>query len=325
MPKKIISPLLNNRLYGHDQQVQEVRQAHITQRLHHAWLIHGPHSSGKATFACQLAKWLLQNEASEYIAESTFPYQVKHPSVAKMEVLSHPDFMLLDSERDLWDLGKKHPAIAVDEVRKAIAFSHMTPVEAQYRVVIVDSVDEMNNNASNAILKLLEEPPENMILLLVSHVIGKVLPTIRSRCRTLRLLGLKYVDFAALITSQYGPLPEVQLAQLYDLTGGAVRSALEVLELGITDLLADISVTILDNNVTRLRELASIMKKHPENWRTIAVLLEHMLRYQIRKAVSEGKDVRAGLTRLDNLRATLTNISKLHLDAEAALISCFAI
>lgn len=324
MTKSITTPLLQKKMIGHQQQVDEVVQAHAQGRLHHAWLINGQYSSGKATFACHFAKWLLQAEAGfvgSINPANGFPYRAQDKGVLKVEALTHPDFMMLSGELDLLESGKKQGTITVDEVRKAIQFSHMTPIESHYRVLVIDSVDDMNNNAANAVLKLLEEPPANMVLLLVSHVPGKILPTIRSRCRSLRFQKLSYQEFATIISHHHGLIQEEQIRELLELTIGSIRPALEILELGITDIAADIFEITAKKNIAKLQELATVAKKQPEYWHTISELLVNELRRQVRTAAREGKDFSDTLALSDRLQATFVDINKLHLDIEASLIA----
>lgn len=149
-------------------------------RVHHAWLLCGPEGVGKATFAYRAARRLLG--AAPNPAYGLLGAGPDDPVSRQIIAHSHPDLMVL--ERIAED-GKQRKVIPVDEARRLPEFFSKAPGSAPWRVAIVDSVDDMNSNSANALLKTLEEPPERGILFLVSHAPGGLLPTIRSRCRRL--------------------------------------------------------------------------------------------------------------------------------------------
>lgn len=149
-------------------------------RLHHAWLLTGPEGVGKATFAYRAARRLLGAASAPGLG--LLGASPEDPVSRQVAARSHPDLMVLERETDD---GKPRRNIPVDEARRLPEFFAKAPAAAPFRVAIIDAVDDMNVNAANAILKTLEEPPERGVLFLVSHAPGKLLPTIRSRCRRL--------------------------------------------------------------------------------------------------------------------------------------------
>jgi DNA polymerase III subunit delta' len=158
-----------------------VLEALASGRLHHAWLLTGPEGVGKATFAYRAARRLLGAAADpRYGPLGSAP---DHPVSRQVLARSHPDLMVLER---VGEDGKPRKVIPVDDARRLPEFFSKAPASAPYRVAIVDTVDDMNPNAANALLKTLEEPPERGVILLVSHAPGGLLPTIRSRCRRLR-------------------------------------------------------------------------------------------------------------------------------------------
>ncbi|WP_374274230.1 DNA polymerase III subunit delta' [Brevundimonas sp.] len=149
-------------------------------RLHHAWLLTGAQGRGKATFAFRAARRLLGARPAPQ--RGPLGARPDDPVSRLVTAQSHPDLMVL--ERAI-EGGKVKKSISVDQARELPEFFSMSPSVAAWRVAIVDAADDLNPNAANALLKILEEPPEKGVVFLVSHAPGRLLPTIRSRCRRL--------------------------------------------------------------------------------------------------------------------------------------------
>jgi DNA polymerase-3 subunit delta' len=180
-------------------------------RLPHAWLLTGPKGVGKATFAWRAARYLIATPPETGDAlfapppAGTLDIDPEHPVARRIRALSEPDLMLL---RRVWDTERKRlkAQLTVDEVRGLKGFFGLSADGAR-RVVIVDCADEMNPSAANALLKELEEPPKNTVMFLVSHQPSGLLPTIRSRCRTLRFAPLSPDDLVAALDQAGLALP----------------------------------------------------------------------------------------------------------------------
>ncbi len=217
-------------LFGQDAAETTFLDAWNGGRLHHGWLLTGPRGVGKATLAWRLARFLLTDPPRP--AGTLDPPQ-DHPALPRIAALSEPSLMLL---RRPWDEKAKRlkTDITVDVVRRLNGFFGMSA--GGRRVVIVDSADELNASAANAILKLLEEPPAQATLLLISHQPARLLPTIRSRCRVLRLSPLGPDDLAQAV-AQAGGASETAQA----LAEGSVGAALQLSEGG-----ADIYAALID-------------------------------------------------------------------------------
>ena len=149
-------------------------------RLHHAWLLCGVEGTGKASFAYRAARRLLG--AAPDPARGPLGARPSDPVSQLVSAQSHPDLMVLER---LVEGGKTKKSISVDQARDLPEFFSKSPSRARYRVAIVDAADDLNVNAANALLKVLEEPPARGVLFLVTHAPGRLLPTIRSRCRRL--------------------------------------------------------------------------------------------------------------------------------------------
>ena len=191
-------------------------------RLHHAWLLAGPEGVGKATFAYAAARRLLG--ARPDLAGGPLASDPKDPVSRQVSARAHPDLLVL--ERETYD-GKTRRNIPVDEARKLPEFFSRSPASAPYRVAIIDAADDMNVNAANAVLKTLEEPPPRGVLLLVTHAPGRLLSTIRSRCRKLAFQAWDLDRASAFVAERTGTGP-ADSRRLAEMAQGAPGRALQL-------------------------------------------------------------------------------------------------
>src|SRR6476646_694346 len=185
-------------LAGHREAEAALLHAYRGGRIPHAWLIGGAQGIGKATLAYRMARFVLAHRnplASEVQRAETLHVDPSDPVARQVAAGAHGGLLTL--ERSLNDKGVMRTVITVDETRETISFFGSTAAVEGWRVCIVDTVDELNPNAANALLKILEEPPRQSLFLLVSHAPARVLPTILSRCRKLLLRPLATSDVIA--------------------------------------------------------------------------------------------------------------------------------
>jgi DNA polymerase-3 subunit delta' len=220
-------------LFGHAEAEQALLNAYRGGHIAHAWLIGGPRGIGKATLAYRMARFVLAHpdpaaDAVQAAASLTVP--ADHPAARRISNQAHPDLLVLRrviNEKT----GKLFQDIRVEDIRDAVPVFGSTAGEGGWRVAIVDSVEELNRSGENSLLKILEEPPPRSLLLLVSNAPGRVLPTIRSRCRLLTLRPLSGRDTAYAVAAAAGrPAEDPELIEAVGAANGSVGRALDLLD-----------------------------------------------------------------------------------------------
>ncbi len=292
-----IHPRNNPDLFGHGAAERSLLDAWNSGRLAHAWLICGPKGIGKATLAYRFARFVLAGggEGGGLFGGQPDSLEIRpdHPVFRRIGAQGHAD---LEAVERRWADDKKaklKTEIVVDDVRGVGGFLSLTPAEGGWRVVIIDSADEMNRNAANAVLKVLEEPPRKALLLLVSHSPGRLLPTIRSRCRRLVLQPLAEATVADLLTRHRPGLAAADLAALARLAEGSIGKALALADEGGLDLYRDL-VGLLQGlprlDVPALHAFGDRVAR-PENeaaFRTVAELMAWWLARLVRAGGTGG-------------------------------------
>lgn len=253
------------RILGQDDAHAAFRAAMDSGALHHAWLIAGPEGTGKASFATMVALRMLAEALEASALAPGLGVHDEHPAARLMAAGSHPDFRLLDRlpadakdrarPRADWDPeGRLARSISIDQVRALQPMFAVTPSLSRRRVVMIDAIDDLERSAANALLKNLEEPPAGTIFLLISHAPGRLLPTIRSRCRLLRFQSLDDDVMAAALGRIDPAIAERDRAALIAAGEGSVGRALHFAGLdmaGIDRSLDTIARTGDPDNVQR--------------------------------------------------------------------------
>ncbi len=220
-------------LFGQQAAEMAFLDAYRSGRFPHAWILGGPPGTGKATFAYRAARFVLAHPdpaARDLAGARDLSVPPADPSVRKISAQSHPGLFVL---RRRWNPEKKSiPAtIPVDSVRHAVQFFGSTAGEGSWRICLVDSLEDLNVFGSNALLKIVEEPPPRCLFLLVAHMPGRVLPTIRSRCRALPFRPLAEADVVRAVEAAAVSPPDADtVRRAAALSGGSVGEAFRILD-----------------------------------------------------------------------------------------------
>lgn len=345
----ILLPRENPHLFGHEDAIATFLSAHKNGNLPGTWLISGPRGIGKATLAYRLAKFILYNAQKQStglfaneLPESNLSIPQNSPVFTKVSIGSHPDLLVLEAGMDSKSASGD---ILVDNAREIGKFLHLTSSETAYRIVIIDSIDDMNTNAANSILKLLEEPSKNSIFILVSHAPGRLLPTIRSRCRHIKLREPGTANALQVLHSIAPDIADSEAINLIDMASGSPGNAYDFYlhkGIGLYNNIATIisSIPQLDMiAVQKLSELAS-GKANDNSWRIIRMLLSKILidlTKQVTKNNLPGKiinekvklSVAISAQRLvqiwEESNSLLEEADRLHLDRRATLVKVFTL
>jgi DNA polymerase III subunit delta' len=231
-------PRTTTALFGHALAEAGLLAAYRSGRVPHAFLIAGPKGIGKATLGYRMARFVLAHPdpaTREVAAASSLAVEAKHPVARRIAAQAQPDLLII--ERTFNDKGVLHKQIAVEDIRRTVAFFGSTAGEGGWRIAIVDAVDELNRSGANALLKVLEEPPQRALLLLVCHSAARVPATLRSRCRILNLRPLSEADVAAAVATAKGaPADDPDIAAAAAVADGSVARAFALLDEGALEL-----------------------------------------------------------------------------------------
>lgn len=247
-------------LFGQAAAERSFLDAYTSGRLHSGWLITGPRGVGKATLAWKIATFLLAEAPDDGLFGSPPPpaslhVDPDHPDARLVQSGAHPRLLVVRRPYDE-KTKKLKTEITVDAVRDMKGFFHLSAADGGRRVVIVDAADEMNRSAANAILKELEEPPENTTILLIAHQPSRLLPTIRSRCRELRCAPLGTTDFAAALDQ-----------------AGQTTSSADALQVLAGGSAGDAVILLNHDGLARYAEIVALFDKLPNVQRPAALAL----------------------------------------------------
>ena len=325
----IEAPRATAELIGHGRAQRILREAWDESRLAHGWLLAGPPGIGKATLAWRFVKFLQSGGGGA--GGEGLAYDPAAPAVRQIESGAHPDCRLVRRSYTKTSPQRLRTVISVDDVRNLGGFMHQTAALGGWRTVIVDAADEMNINAANALLKLLEEPPPRTVLLLVAHIPSRLPPTVRSRCQRLVLRPLADEQVAAVLRAQRPEIAADAAAELAALAAGSPGRAIALADAGgleihqaMVALLAragEADLAAVDAFADRLTPAAA-----EPTYRAFQGLLMAWLQDTIRRTTAQAGPASAEgwLAAYDRIIDLVTKADDLNLDRRAVVLTMFS-
>ena len=311
-------PRANPILLGHDHAEATLLEALRTGRMHHAWLITGPEGVGKATLAFRFARRLL---AGTPVGDS-LALPPDDPVFRRVAAGSHADLKTIERERNQ-KTGRMKTQIAVENVREITGFMALTPAEGGWRVVILDGAEDLNQSSSNALLKILEEPPPRAILLLVCSAPGRLLPTIRSRCRRLRLTAVADEPMSNLMRSFLPDLSAEERGRLITMAEGSPGRAITLAQdegLAIAAIVDRLLAELPDVQPSRGYEIADALGRSETGFSTFMDLVRAGVAAAVRDSVRGRADPEqerlVALRPLDSWSEVWEGLTKLQTETE---------
>jgi DNA polymerase-3 subunit delta' len=310
-------------LIGHREALGRAARAIRGGRPPQAWLIAGPQGIGKATLAYRIARYLLRFGATAEGPED-LAIGPKDPVSQQIAAGAHPGLLVLRravNERT----GKLMNVLSVEEVRRLSSFFGMTSGAGGWRVAIIDTADDMNDAAANALLKTLEEPPQRAMILVLSNNPGRLVSTIRSRCQRLNLRPLSDADVDTALKQKLPDLDDGERASLARLASGSIGAALVLAE-GEGVAFAREADRLIDNathpDVPALLSLGDRLARAPDGLDSFGTFLTNALSDRIR---ANGTGGIAGLDRWieasEKVRSKFGRSSALYLDPRQTVVS----
>ncbi len=306
-------------LFGHREAELALLNAYRSGRMPHAWLIGGAQGIGKATLAYRMARFVLAHDdpfCADVQRARTLDVDPAIPTARQIAAGSHGGLLALERSRN--EKGVMRTVITVDETRETISFFGSTSAMEGWRVCIVDTVDELNPNAANALLKILEEPPQQSLFLLVSHAPARVLATIQSRCRKLRLRPLAADDVIRAASEAAGiSQDDPALIQAATASEGSVARALALLggdALQIQQHMRTLLATLPQVDPRELHALGDSLSGSDRT--ALAAFVDAIDCYLSDRLKDDGASVNANLPRLARLAEVWEKIGRAARDTE---------
>ena len=295
---------MNHQLLGFEQIKNSLLNNFNDNKLHHGLLLMGNKGIGKASFAFDLATKIILSSSQNHADDLT-----------KIQSSSHPDFLIIKKD-------PKKRDISVDVVREISQFLSLTAAISKHRVIIIDAIDDLNRSSSNAILKTLEEPPQNVFLFLINHNQTKLLDTIKSRCRAIKIATLPYLDFKTVLEKNIDGIDEEEIKILAKISDQSVGAALEMQNCGAIDLYEQIEQLIAENDHKAIFDLAKIISGNDELWEIFEKLITFYFYNLLTAQKISGQKIFIIIDKINNLFLATKN---LNLDKSQSIINIFNI
>lgn len=327
----IPSPQENSFLIGYEKIEREFLNIITTGKINGSWLICGLKGIGKATLAYRIARFMLKKNPS---ATDTL-FVAQDDQVFKLIASnSHPDLKIVErsltdeerkSKENLIKKGtllnedeektrKRKNYITVNNIRETEHFLALTPFLGNYKVVIIDAADELNDEAGNALLKILEEPPKNAVMLLISHNIGRLKPTILSRCRKIHMPKLPLEDAEHAVSTLMPAQSPTVIRDALLLANGSIGLALESIiynGIEVSKQFADLFSSLPDFKPSQINQFAEKIAGHHDCYQMAKILLPNLLARAIKGLSKRIPDA------IENIM--IDNFAKQHLSLEDLL------
>ena len=325
-------PHERTRLIGHRKTEGELLAAYRSQRLHHAWILGGPKGIGKATLAFRFARFVVANPdrfGAEVDRAGTLDLPADHPVIRQVRAGGHPNILHL---RRPWDEKSKRfkADLPVDEVRRTVSFFGTTASANAWRICIVDAADDMNVSSANALLKILEEPPERCLFLVLSHTPGRLLPTIRSRCRRLDMAPLAVDELVDGLQELSETVPSTEdLRDIAETADGSLRAAITLLSgdgLAIARGMRDLAKEPVKADLAGIHALADLVaaRGQNDNWQSFQHISDRWLHEQMRARLGVGVAPAHEMVELwQRTTADIREADALNLDRKQVVLAFF--
>ena len=323
-------PRATHVLFGHADAERALLDAYKSGRVPHAWLIGGPPGIGKATLAYRFARFVLAHpdpQAAEVQNATSLAVDPDNPVAHRIAAQAQGDLLAL--ERVINEqTGKLYTVIRVDDVRRTVSFFGSTAGEGGWRIAIVDSVDDLQREGANALLKVLEEPPARTLLLLVSHAPGRVLATIRSRCRRLLLRPLDEADVVAAAAAAGGrSADDPELLEAARAAGGSVARTLALLDgaaLGLRQRVLDLIAQLPNPDPRALHALGDALGgTDPATLETFMDLVNDWLSSRLTDATQDKRRLAAVAETWDKVNRAARDVEIYNLERKPLVFNVF--
>lgn len=319
----ILPPHENPALIGHDEAIKQVAGAFVSGRMAHAWLITGAEGIGKATLAYHMAHYILSNGENRM-----GQLNMQHPAARLIAAEAHPDIFVVRRPVDE-KTGTQKETIPVESARKIAAFLHKTASHGNWRVAIIDEAHALNRHGQNAILKVIEEPPPQSVIILTATTTGALVPTIRSRCRHLPLQPLNEVSLRAVLARCGLNLAEEELSSLIILSEGSAGFALRLAETQALPVFSELEEMLRNPRRMDTRKIHILAdrigkKSEAESFNVITRLLVGLLKQNVKIIAMRNKKDAAldhAMHLWDKVRRTFEEAAAANLDRKLAFVN----